>query len=732
LSFLLSRFQPDFKSYRVNVELLNSKNDIVASRIFDSKGMEYDGTINVATLLPGRYKVKITPIPVGKEKSPIYELDYAIPTSPPVWSDNQCGISDKVPPPWTDLKILPDNTVECWGRKYIFGKSLFPEQIISGKYELLKKPVSLIIDGKTFAAPCKIKVVKNSATAVELECSGQSGQLALKTNILIEYDGFMWIKLELSPQTEISVSNMKLEVVLKKDCASLFNLMRKFYYDYEAGFQGAVTDKTISTNLYQFNPVIWLGNEDVGLEWFAETLKGWHNADKNKSLQVISSGNSETLQLNLIDSKLNLKQPRYIEFGFQATPVRPLPENWRNLRDGRNMKIWFPWEKIHNIPDAEYKKNNYAELRKDYERKYERPFHYFAGFTMSPLCPEWPWWCDLWSKNPPTTGTYMGESISGGVDEWLGAYVCANSKSLENFYTWKFNTAQKQLDIKNIYVDNQCAQRCMNSEHGCGWLDDSGNKYETWNLLGTRRLTQRLYTMVKAYNPDGMVIRHMSSQLVMPVISFADILVDGELYMGPVSKDESYYNVFDPAMFRASYMSRQFGLPNLFIPQFERALGNHNKTKLALWKAGKVPGQMEKVRHFKGYFLVHDAKVYPLFGVSMDDIWKIEDDFKMAGNTPFFGYWDKNNPFKIANQNSGREMLSAYVDQGKIMLIAMNDTGSVKQMNIKIDSDKLPQYGIGKIDKFINPETNAEVEVNSNSLTLDVKPRDYQILVYKQ
>lgn len=116
----------------------------------------------------------------------------------------------------------------------------------------------------------------------------------------------------------------------------------------------------------------------------------------------------------------------------------------------------------------------------------------------------------------------------------------------------------------------------------------------------------------------------------------------------------------------------------------------------------------------------------------MDDLWKIEDDFKMTGETPFFGYWDKNNPFKLENQSSDREMLSAYVDQGRIMLIAMNDTGNAKRMNIRIDTEKLSKYGIGKISKLTNPETNAEVELNGNTVNLEVKPRDYQILIYKQ
>ncbi|MHB9139464.1 MAG: glycoside hydrolase domain-containing protein, partial [Victivallaceae bacterium] len=728
LSFLLSRFQPDFNSYKVNVEILDSAKKVALQQHLTSKGMDYETDINVAALPPGRYKIVIKPVPVGKEQAPVYDLDYAIPTVPAAWDNNQCGISDKVPQPWTDLKILPDNTVECWGRKYVFGKNLFPEQIISGKYSLLEKPVNLVINGKAFTAPCDIKVIKSSASAVELECVGKNDSITVKTRILVEYDGFMWITLDVVPGKSMTVKSMVLNVPMKKDCATLFNLMRKYYFDYEAGFQGTINSKTINADIYQHNPVIWLGNEDVGLEWFAETLKGWHNTVRGQAMQVIPGADSQLLRLNLIDSTVELAQARRIEFGFQATPVRPQPKDWRKLRDDRNIKAWFPWETIHNVPDAEYKKSNYETMRNDYERKYGRVFHYFATYTISPFFPEWLWWGDVWKKVP---GEMTGWNTADDR-EWVGVYDCTNSKSFEDFYAWKFYGAQKTLDMKNIYIDNQCAQRCRNAVHGCGWKDDSGATNDTWNILGTRRLAKRLYAMVKNHNPDGMTIRHMSAQLVMPIISFADIIVDGELYMGPVAKDECYYNIFEPGMFRAAFMSRQFGPPNLFIPQFERAIINHDKSKLAQWKAGKLPDQAQKLRHFKGYFLVHDAKIYPIFGISMNDFWKFEDDFKMTDDTPFFGYWDKENPFKITNCDSEREMLSAYVDHGKFMLIAMNDTGSAKQMNIKIDADKLSKYGVKKIGKLINPETNGEIEINGNAFNLNVKPRDYQILIYQQ
>lgn len=53
-------------------------------------------------------------------------------------------------------------------------------------------------------------------------------------------------------------------------------------------------------------------------------------------------------------------------------------------------------------------------------------------------------------------------------------------------------------------------------------------------------------------------------------------------------------------------------------------------------------------------------------------------------------------------------------------------------MNVKIDMDKLSKYGISGIGKLINPETKAGIEANGDMVNLELKPRDYQIWIYKQ
>ena len=57
------------------------------------------------------------------------------------WWNNRYGCddmdNDMVPYPWTNMKIAGD-AIGVWGRDYRFGKGLFPEQITTLGYPLLR------------------------------------------------------------------------------------------------------------------------------------------------------------------------------------------------------------------------------------------------------------------------------------------------------------------------------------------------------------------------------------------------------------------------------------------------------------------------------------------------------------------------------------------------------------------------------------------------------------------
>ena len=217
----------------------------------------------------------------------------------------------------------------------------------------------------------------------------------------------------------------------------------------------------------------------------------------------------------------------------------------------------------------------------------------------------------------------------------------------------------------------------------------------------------------------------MSAKPVAPVIAFADMIVDGELYNKTVALDESYFNIFEPEMFRASFCGKLWGIPQFFIPQFTRVIPWHNPER---WYAWKTPAARQKykvtdkIRHFKGYFLLHDTQIFPLFGVKVDDIEDIKQRFGLRNETRFISYASSDKPW---NASAG-VLVSGYIENGRLMLIALNESSRNKAV-IKFDAAKLAALGV-KVSKFVNAETNQQLTLEKQSVTLDLKHNNYIIL----
>jgi hypothetical protein len=254
-----------------------------------------------------------------------------------------------------------------------------------------------------------------------------------------------------------------------------------------------------------------------------------------------------------------------------------------------------------------------------------------------------------------------------------------------------------------------------------------GNSYPSFNILSTRDLTKRIYKIIKNHNPEGEVFRHMSQKPYMPALSFTDYMCDGECYNKTVAEDESYLNILEPSLMRACYRGTPYGVPNYFIPQFQRAISLHSPIKNRYPDAWMKPADMAKhepvLRHFLGYFLVHDAQIWPSFGISLKKWWRIQDAGGFDGTERFVLYTDAACPFK----SEGRFMVSCYVlKNGRIVIVAMNDTEKpVKE--IKFDASKLKALGITDLS-LRNLESNDAATTDNSVINVAIPPRDYILL----
>lgn len=70
----------------------------------------------------------------------------------------------------------------------------------------------------------------------------------------------------------------------------------------------------------------------------------------------------------------------------------------------------------------------------------------------------------------------------------------------------------------------------MNEAAGSGYVDENGIRRAAHPIFSQREIHKRIYSIVKHFRPDdGIVIIHTASTISLPIVSFCDIIYDGEM-----------------------------------------------------------------------------------------------------------------------------------------------------------------------------------------------------------
>ncbi len=511
-----------------------------------------------------------------------------------VWSTE----TDEVPAPWTAVHVqhTPTGTeVGVWGRAYRFSRSALPASIETAKKEILAAPVRLTgeADGQPIAWKEGGHWPLGDATAEQATvCAWQASEtLIVNTSTRIEYDGMMRIGLTVMPQNKKrpKLGNLWLEVPLKRELTTL--------YHYYPGHWGdtANSDMLPEQGLaLPFKAFVWLGNEDGGLGWFAESDQQWRPASADRAIEVVPRDDALILRVHLLDSEAPL--PATFTFGLQATPVKP----WR--KDFNQSRIWhaaelgvgitlqtpktwwtchraFPdreplrkldraqalgvktvvfhedWTPIQNYPVAEPEESFKAIVDACHRRGMK--VLVYQGYELSPFAPEW---CELHDD-------VLAKDTEGRYGSWQwyrppaqrDYRVCYNSVWRDRLAD-KIEWALNRYGVDGLYLDSTVSpQGCCNERHGCGYRASDGTLHPTYPIFAVRALMQRLYRVVHARG--GIISAHQSTCCVTPTLAFADCYWDGEQLTGNPNPLASV----SLASFRTEFMGRNYGVPCEFL-----------------------------------------------------------------------------------------------------------------------------------------------------------------------
>jgi len=216
--------------------------------------------------------------------------------------------------------------VRVWGREYRFENGLFLSGAVSKGAEVL--------DGSGIEAHVRwaggegclsgpaASVVEVSPAQAVLSAHASKGPFRAEGTVTVEFDGMIRTDFALSGPEDVPVEGLVLRVPIQGEHA-------KYLYHYPGRWGSAYNAGALPSEGWSspFKPFVWLGDEERGFCWFAESDRNWHPTGNEQAIEIVREGDRVVLQLNLIGAPQRLSGPLEYTFGFQVTPVKEVTED---------------------------------------------------------------------------------------------------------------------------------------------------------------------------------------------------------------------------------------------------------------------------------------------------------------------------------------------------------------------------------------------------------------------
>lgn len=677
----------------------------------------------------GRVVLDITGVPVGEQTVTSVIADGAgkeigrrqiafSKPGPAPWIAAKIGMRDRVLKPFTAMTIsgrkapkivAGDSSVECWGRKYRLDAA-FPSQIESKGEKLLSQPVAL--QAATAAGPVQwqganTKITGFSSTRVTQSATAEGAGLALQTRTTAEYDGMLWTDVTLTPKAPTELTNLTLQIPLDARFARYIHHERPSWGEDDAGNLPAE-----GYGAPGFQPYVWLGDDDRGLAWFAESQRGWTVVPGKPCIEAKRDGDTVLLQIHMIMGPTKLDKPLQLSFGLQATPVKPRPANarsWRlgNLGTGDNLKdpsmgtvqvLWpngnlqfYGWP-VPKDPAA------FRKTVDELHAKGQRVIPYVNLNFMANAAEEWSYYSADFADRARsfTTGDVgqMGSALIG---------ACPSVEAWRDLIAWKLAKFVEEYHVDGIYVDCWNPTSCLIEDHGCGWRAADGTLMGRHPILGMREVVRRVRELLEDRVKDPHIIIHMSVDVNIPMLAFADSMLDGEQYQGTKAPNDDYQTVIPLDKWRAENTGLQWGVAPFFLPEF----GGSNRTKL------------EPTHRLMGLMLAHDCGPWPIWCNSqvVFDAWKAADRYGIQ-TAEFMPYWKPNG----VKTDTDQAVVSVYQQPGRALLAVLNTAQTEQTVKVSVDPKVL---GLKAGFAATDAEKAEPLIVEGAAITVKVPARDY-------
>lgn len=595
-----------------------------------------------------------------------------------------------IPNPPADLSVLaPARLLSAGDKQVELLATGLPNQITVRGNELFSRPLQILIDGKPvrgFEDVARSITVEGDRTefVANLQVDNAIGSTFVVRGSL-EWDGLL--RLSLSAENiprEYRPAEIRYNVGLTESAV-------KFLHRPGAVGQRNVDLQKLSELTLAYTPFLWLGNDDFGMFWLSEQARGWQNAQQAGAIMLRRVNGEWVLECTI--------RPRFQEdgrwsheFALAPTPVKSLPQRWREWRlsPARARNVYVIWPNEIDSTYFGYPASN-PHKTADYLRKLRQ-----GGVIGAPyLCPTWiSTEAPEWKRERERWETGVADSTFKS-DRWHGQFVhaCTASESWQSFAQAAFGQYIKANGLRAIYMDNAQIYRTR----GC-LSDSEGPEY---SMLGQRPVYRSIAAALRVNGSKTLAIVHSSGGINAFSFSAADALVSGEQYRGKVTSD--YLDVATLTDFRVELNAAQWGLIPIFLPEFPEAQAR----------------EVAPSRKLMTLLLLHDAGVWPQW-VNVQEVDRaLEqlDDFGVV-DAQFVPYYHSS---PLARVQGADILVSGYRRDEETLLIAGNVQKAPAQGRL-CPADTLPSNA-----RLWSWPDRVPVSLQNGCATIHLEPGSYRM-----
>jgi hypothetical protein len=595
-------------------------------------------TLSTAAMSPGEYEAEVSLVDAQDRKLVTQKFSYSKEGNEP-WLNNTLGIiKGYVPSPYTPLEIK-GRTVRVIGRTMTLAETGLPEGIESRGIAVLQAPVKLegILAGKTVALTAtkslKFETI-NPDDSVGI-AKVTLGPLRGTLKQTISFDGFCWYEIDLLAAKKVTAQGIALEIRMPPAVAKSYQLSGVDFKKTQLGLEEAVGDVLTTDMSLGFTGHVWLGNDEVGLAWMAESHRGWQVANDRKVIEIRRDQEGILLRVNIVDEPMELSGNLKIAFGLQASPVRPITERIQHI-------TWSPGRYADMSPQAEvfgvYCGNNsatplyaqYCGLPEPADAEaclQEAEKLKKIGFGPTPYS------TITWlSLGVPEMKTYGGDWYSG--QPWSStAGANANpepiglcdteDKNYQDFMVWRFVNLWQAYGGTSVYYDLFAPHQDASPDHKDGYKTRSGETAYPIRIRSVREMARRLYIAYRQKNPDFVCFANGGGGFWLPLVGFVDAVCAQH-----TDNVDKYPEMLTYDRYRSCFLGHNLGVKTLFLPNL---------------KSPAQVSRMELSHYLGGIILTHNTTMWSCFidRAAVDPYFRVyhgRDEWPMQTFLPYWRY----------------------------------------------------------------------------------------------